>query len=83
MHIYSSPRNMSVNSGSVSTKHEQHSLPNPLYSPQIWHHAHSFRLSFLFKYTNFCKLSDDVLIFRPKALRLREQNAKVPNKGYG
>lgn len=24
MHIYSSPRNMSVNLGSVSTKHEQH-----------------------------------------------------------
>lgn len=42
MHIYSSPRNMSVNFGSVSTKHEQHSLPNRLYPRQIWHCAHSF-----------------------------------------
>lgn len=42
MHIYSSPRNMSVNLGSVSTKHEQHLLPNRLYLQQIWHCAHSF-----------------------------------------
>lgn len=35
MHIYSSPRNMSVNLGSLSTKHEQHSLPNCLYPQQI------------------------------------------------
>ena len=49
MHIYSSPRNMSVNLGSVSTKHEQHLLPNRLYLQQIWHCAHSFfsRLYFL------------------------------------
>lgn len=31
MHIYSSPRNMSVNLGLLSTKHELHSLPNCLY----------------------------------------------------
>lgn len=42
MHIYSSPRNMSVILGSVSTKHEQHLLPNRLYPQQIWHRAHSF-----------------------------------------
>lgn len=47
MHIYSSPRNMSVNLGSVSTKHEQHLLPNRLYPQQIWHCAHSFCFRFL------------------------------------
>lgn len=47
MHIYSSPRNMSVNLGSVSTKHEHHLLPNRLYPQQIWHCAHSFCFRFL------------------------------------
>ena len=44
MHINSSPRNMSVNLGSVSTKYEQHLLPNRLYPQRIWHCAHSFSL---------------------------------------
>lgn len=48
MHIYSSPRNMSVNLGSVSTKHEQHLLPYRLYPQQIWHCAHSFCFPFPF-----------------------------------
>lgn len=48
MHIYSSPRILSVNLGSVSTKHEQHLLPNRLYPQQIWHHVHSFFITFSF-----------------------------------
>lgn len=49
MHIYSSPRILSVNLGSVSTKHEQHLLPNRLYPQQIWHHVHSFLSLFPFR----------------------------------
>ena len=51
MHIYSSPRNMSINLGSVSTKHEQNTLPNSLY-PLVSTNSHFVRtmsvsLSFL------------------------------------
>lgn len=62
MHIYSSPRNTSVNLGSVSTKHEQHLLPNRLYPQQIWHCVHSFFLSFILYFLAFLTSSISQLI---------------------
>lgn len=66
MHIYSSPRILSVNLGSVSTKHEQHLLPVRLYPQQIWHHVHSFlSLFFLFMFfsSNHLHISYKYILF--------------------